>query len=73
MVIVRNVDGADLRIQLDRPVFTYTFTFSMTHVETSALLANGDTIAFDGNLAAPKLAKSIVRVLAGARKDQAER
>ena len=54
LVLVRDMKAADLIIDLDRPVFTYTFTFSVTNPESSVLVTNGKVTAFDGNLAAPK-------------------
>jgi hypothetical protein len=61
LVFVRDVRAADLKIELDRPVFTYTFTFVVTSMETSVLVMSGKVTAFDGNYAAPKIAKEILR------------
>lgn len=61
----RNV--ADLLVEIDRPLFTYTFTYKITHRSTGIVLATGKLTAFDGNAAAPKLAKRIVEEIQRAR------
>ncbi|MCA1634226.1 MAG: hypothetical protein LC802_11160 [Acidobacteria bacterium] len=61
----RNV--ADVFIEIDRPLFTYTFTYKITHRGTGIILATGKVTAFDGNDAAPKLAKRIVEEIKKAR------
>jgi hypothetical protein len=50
---------ADIHIEIDRPLFTYTFTYKLTDARTKIILATGKLTAFDGNGAAPKLAKRI--------------
>jgi hypothetical protein len=61
----RNV--ADVLIEVDRPLFTYTFTYKITHRGTGVVLAAGKVTAFDGNGAAPKLARRIVEDIKKAR------
>ncbi|MGH9944575.1 MAG: S1C family serine protease [Pyrinomonadaceae bacterium] len=53
-------DAADVEIEVDRPLFTYTFTYSITDRRTSVVLMTGKVTAWDGNAAAPKLAKRII-------------
>ena len=67
LMIVKDPRAADLKVELDRPVFTYTFTWTVTSEETSILVFTGKTIAFDGNFAAPKIAKDIIRRIKAAR------
>jgi mono/diheme cytochrome c family protein len=71
LMIVKDRRAADLKVELDRPVFTYTFTWTVTSEETSILVFTGKTIAFDGNFAAPKIAKDIIRRIKAARQDAA--
>ena len=62
MTIVDGYEGykvADIRVEVDRPLFTYTFTYKMTDGRTNVVLATGKITAFDGNGAAPKVAKRI--------------
>ena len=61
----RNV--ADVVIDIDRPLFTYTFTYKITNRSNGIVLATGKVTAFDGNDAAPKLAQRIVEEMRVAR------
>lgn len=61
----RNV--ADTDIEIDRPLFTFTFTYKITNRSTGILLATGKVNAFDGNAAAPMLAERIVEEIRRAR------
>ena len=61
----RNV--ADVIISIDRPLFTYTFTYKITNRSNGIVLATGKITAFDGNDAAPKLAQRIMEEMKIAR------
>lgn len=61
----RNI--ADIIIEVDRPLFTYTFTYQLTARSTGIVLASGKITAFDGNAAAPMLAKKIIDEIKKAR------
>ncbi|HEV2705698.1 MAG TPA: hypothetical protein VGV59_07210 [Pyrinomonadaceae bacterium] len=65
-------DIADLLINIDRPLFTYTFLYKLTDRRTGIILATGKVTAFDGNAAAPKLAKRIVEEMKRARGEARE-
>lgn len=54
----RNV--ADIVIEVDRPLFTFTFTYKITDRTNGVLLTTGKITAFDGEAAAPMLAKRIM-------------
>jgi len=58
---------ADVHVEIDRPIFTYTFTYKVTERSTGTVLATGKVTAFDGNTAAPKLARRIVEDILRAR------
>ncbi len=60
-------NNADVIIDIDRPLFTYTFTFKITNRSNGIVLATGKVTAFDGNDAAPKLAKRIIEEMKIAR------
>ncbi len=60
-------DIADLHIEIDRPLFTYTFTYKIIHRLTGIVVSTGKVTAFDGNAAAPKLAKKFVEEMKKAR------
>ncbi len=67
LLLVDDVKVADAVIEVDRPLFTFTFTFTLTDKKTSVLLASGKITAWDGNAAAPGLAKEIVKQVKVAR------
>ena len=64
---VSKQDVADTYIEIDRPLFTYTFTYQLTSRSTGLVLATGKVTAFDGNDAAPKLAQRIIEEIKIAR------
>jgi hypothetical protein len=61
----RNV--ADIIIEVDRPLFTFTFTYKIADRSNGILLTTGKITAFDGNAAAPLLAERIVEDIKKAR------
>src|SRR5262245_48482968 len=67
IAIVKDRQAADLVIDLNRPLFTFDFTYSVTHRQSSRLVASGKVTAFDGNGAAPKIAKELVKQIQSAR------
>jgi hypothetical protein len=66
-IVDRKPDAADIYIDVDRPVFTYTFTYKIVNRSNGILLATGKVTAFDGNDAAPKLARRIIEEIKVAR------
>ncbi len=66
--VVKDAKVADLIILIDRPLLTYTFTFEVIDRETSFALTSGKVRAANGRLAAPKLAKKLVKQLGDLRK-----
>ena len=60
-------DVADIVIDIDRPLFTYTFTYQITSRSNGIVLSTGKVTAFDGNFAAPMLAKRIIEEMKVAR------
>jgi len=58
---------SDVMIAIDRPLFTYTFTYKITSSRNGIVLATGKVTAFDGNIAAPMLAKRIIEEMKVAR------
>jgi mono/diheme cytochrome c family protein len=67
IAIVKDRKAADLLIDLNRPLFTFDFTYSVTHRPSSRLITSGKVTAFDGNGAAPKIAKELVKQIQSAR------
>ena len=62
-----NRNNADIFIEIDRPLFTYTFTYQMLDQKTGLVLGTGKVTAFDGNEAAVKLAEKIIEEIRKAR------
>ena len=60
-------DVADMLVEVDRPIFTFIFTYKVTDRTTGILLTSGKVTAFDGNAAAPLLAERIVEDIKKAR------
>jgi mono/diheme cytochrome c family protein len=67
LAVVTEPKLADIHVELDRPPFTFTYAFTATSPETSLLLTSGEVIAWDGKLAAPKIAKEILKRIGAAR------
>ena len=70
MVIVDGHQGssvADILVEIDRPLFTFTFTYEIMDRATGVVLATGKVTAVDGNAAAPKLAARIIEEMKKAR------
>jgi len=63
--VARNV--ADILVEIDRPLFTFTFTYEIMDRATGIVLATGKVTAVDGNAAAPKLASRVVEEMRKAR------
>lgn len=60
-------DVADIVIEVDRPLFTFTFTYKITDRANGILLSSGKITAFDGNIAAPMLSSRIMKDIKKAR------
>jgi hypothetical protein len=60
LLLVKDKRVADLLITVDRPLFTYTFTYAVTDTKTSVLVDSGKVTAIDGNTAAGMIAKELV-------------
>lgn len=67
ILLVNDIKLADAELVIDRPLFTFIYTFSLTDRQTSVVLASGKLTAWDGNAAAPGLAKEIIKRLKAAR------
>ncbi|WP_419805652.1 S1C family serine protease [Terriglobus sp.] len=67
LTIVGDPRLADLKIEVDRPLFTYVHTFVLSDNKTTIVLGSGKQTAFDGTTASSGLAKDIVAILAPVR------
>ena len=64
--IVQDERVADIIVKVDRPLFTYDFTYTATDKRTSIVLASGKVMAVDGVRAAPGIAKDLILQMAKA-------
>jgi hypothetical protein len=71
LVLVSDKQKADIYVVLDRPLFTYTYTFELIHAESSIVLASGRVAEKErsshGSNAAPKIAQEIIKYIQDAR------
>ena len=58
---------ADLILTIDHVLFTYKFTFSVSHQRSGVIVATGNVIVFDGNLGGPWMAERVIQKLAAVR------
>ena len=54
---------ADVVVQVNRPLFTFDWTYTLVHRETGTSLGNGKVTAWDSKAASPKLATEILKQL----------
>lgn len=64
---------ADIIIDIDRPLFTFTFTYKITDRANGVLLTSGKITAIDGNVAAPLLTARIIEDIKKARGEGSNR
>jgi hypothetical protein len=67
LTIVQDQRVADLRIEIDRPLFTYVHTYVIVDKRTSIVLGSGKVTAFDGTIASGRIAKEIVKLFSAVR------
>ena len=67
LVIVENAKVADALLVTDRVLFTWDFTYSLSHQNTSIVLASGKFTQIDGITAANTIAKDVLKRVKAAR------
>jgi hypothetical protein len=65
--VVNGHSGGDLLVNVDRPLFTYDFTYAVSDAHTGIILATGKVTAIDGPHAAQGIASQLVQALEKAR------
>jgi hypothetical protein len=65
--IIHDEKQADITIELDRPPFTFIYEYTVTNPTTKVLLMKGKITAFNGEVAAPQIAKAILNRVQEAR------
>ncbi len=67
VTIVSDPRVADVRLSVDRVLFTWTWTYEMVHQNTGIVLGTGKFNATAGGSAASKIAKAVVERIGAAR------
>jgi hypothetical protein len=67
VVLVRDSTAADLLLRVERPLFSFDFTYRLEDARSSVVVGTGKVIAVDGVRAAPLVAKEIVKRLRAAK------
>lgn len=68
--VLDGIRGGELLVNVDRPLLTYDFTYSMSDTRSGLVLATGKVIAIDGPHAAEAIAKELVQEVQKARTGQ---
>ena len=69
--VVEGPTGGELLVIVNRPLFTYTWTYSVTDSQTGVVLASGKVSAFDGARAARGIVPKLLQDFEEARAVQA--
>jgi hypothetical protein len=67
LAIVKDEKMADIRIEINRAEFSFNYTFAATSPQTSAGVASGKLTAWNGDFAAPRIAKEFLKQMQAAR------
>ena len=68
--VLDGIRGGELLVNVDRPLLTYDFTYSMSDTRSGLVLATGKVTAIDGPHAAEAIAKELVQEMQKARAGQ---
>jgi hypothetical protein len=67
VALVADPKVADVRLTVDRVLFTWTWTYEMVHQNTGIVLASGKLNATAGGAAADKIAEAVVQRIGESR------
>ncbi|HST22415.1 MAG TPA: hypothetical protein VLR90_14925, partial [Blastocatellia bacterium] len=70
LVIVKDEEKADIRIDINRAEFSFNDAFSATSPQTKVVVASGKVTAWNGDFAAPRIAKDFLKQMQTARGSQ---
>lgn len=71
MSVAGNTRTSDLVVKVDRPLFTYDWTYSVNDTYTGTVYATGKVTAMDGGRAAKGIARKLIQDFERARVAQA--
>lgn len=67
LMIVKDDKAADIRIDINRAEFSFNYAFTATNPETSIVVSSGKVTAWNGDFAAPRIAKEFLKHMQVAR------
>jgi len=67
VAIVKDEQMADIRIEINRAEFSFNYAFTATNPQTSVVVASGKVTAWNGDFAAPRIAKEFLKQMQAAR------
>jgi len=73
LMIVKNENAADIRIDINRAEFSFNYSFTATNPDSSVVVSSGKVTAWNGDFAGPRLAKEFLMHMQTARSSSQER
>ena len=70
LVIVKDEETADIRIDINRAEFSFNYAFSATSPQAKVVVASGKVTAWNGDFAAPRIAKDFLKQMQAVRASQ---
>ena len=67
LAIVKDEQMADIRIEINRAEFSFNYSFTATNPQTSVVVASGKVTAWNGDFAAPRIARDFLKQMQAAR------
>jgi hypothetical protein len=67
LMIVKDSKVADIRIDINRAEFSFKYSYTATNPETSIVVSSGRVTAWNGDFAAPRLAREFLMQMQAAR------
>lgn len=67
LAMVKDEQMADIRIEINRAEFSFNYAYTVTNPQTSIVVASGSVTAWNGDVAAPRIAHEILREIQAVR------
>jgi hypothetical protein len=67
LAIVKDEKVADISIEINRAEFSFNYAFTATNPQTSMVVASGKVTAWNGDFAAPRIAKNFLKQMQAVR------
>jgi len=72
LAIVKDEQMANIKIEINRAEFSFNYAFTATDPQTSMVVASGKVTAWNGDFAAPRIAKEFLKSIRAAREPTSE-